>query len=512
MVGVKIKKTQNGLMARPPVVVILGHVDSGKTSILDFIRKTHIAEKESGGITQHIGAYQIEVGNPPSPKATEGRRKITFIDTPGHEAFSAMRSRGAKVADIAILVIDSCKGVEPQTKEAILHIKKANIPLIVALNKIDRQEANPEKAKRELTKEDVLVESMGGKVPAVEVSASTGKGIEELLEMIFLVGEMESLKSNSAIPAEGWIIESRLDSQAGIAAALIINQGTLKVGDIIGTPSAFGKIKDLKDFQGKLIERALPSDPVAVFGLESLPKVGENFKSFPSLEEARATIKTLEKREPSEVSPVSPDKAVLNVILKADYLGSLEAIENVLKEIPHEKVALTIIKLEAGEINETDIKLAKSGRAKILGFRVKANPVAKSLALREKIKIANFEVIYDLVEGVRKLMEAQIKPEIVRMDLGKMKVLAVFLTEKNRQVVGGRIFEGEIEKGSQLEVVRNEEMIGRGKIINLQKNKKDVEKARKGEECGILYEGDAKIEKDDVLAAFKEGRVKDDEL
>ena len=491
-------KNGGGQIQKPPVAVVLGHVDSGKTSILDFIRRTQVAEKEAGGITQHIGAYQIE----------QDGKKITFIDTPGHESFSAMRSRGARVADIAILVIDTTQGLQPQTREAISHIKKAQIPFIVALNKVDRPEADPEKVKRELQKEEILVEDLGGKVPQVLTSAKTGQGIDELLELIILVAEMEDLKADTQKPGQGVVIESYLDSQRGPTATLILNQGVLKLNDIVGAPSTLGKIKILENFQGRLIQKVLPGEPAVVIGFELAPKLGENFKVFPDIENAKKYLETREKKEIPEMPEIGPEQKILNLILKTDVLGSIEAIEEVLKELPKEKVILRILKAEVGEVNESDIKLAKSGKAIILGFRVKANLAAKQLAEREKIKMMNFEIIYDLVEGVRSFMEKIVTPEVVREEVGKVKVLAIFLSEKNRQIVGGKAIEGEVKKGVQIEVFRDEQLVGRGKLINLQRNKKDVEKVGKGEECGILYEGDVKIEAGDVLAIYTEERRK----
>jgi len=478
-------------------VVVLGHIDHGKSSLLEAIKDLKITEKESGGITQHIGAYQIE----------EQGKKITFIDTPGHEAFSQMRARGAKVADIAILVVDSSEGVKAQTKEAISHIKKADIPAIVALNKIDKPEADPEKVKRELQKEDFLVESMGGKIPSIEISAKTGKGIPELLELISLVAEMEGLKADPEKPAEGVIIESYLDNLRGPTATLLLTEGSLKKGDIIGTPSAFTKVRNLENFQGKPIEKALPSDPVIVFGFNQVPRVGEAFKIFPDLESAQNYLEAPKKISP-QVLEVSEEKKVLNLILKADVLGSIEAIEEILKDLPQEKVALRILKSEVGNINESDLKLAKGGRAVILGFRVGFDPIAQKLAERERVKVMTFEVIYELVEGIRKLMERFVEPEEVRVDLGKVKVLAKFLAEKNRQIIGGKVIEGEVKRGSLIEVFRGEEKIGQGKIINLQKNKKDVDSVSKGEECGILFEGSTKIEGGDVLLIYTEEKRK----
>jgi len=492
-----IEKREN-LISRAPIVVVLGHVDSGKTSILDAVRKTHVAEKETGGITQHVGAYEVELQG----------KKITFIDTPGHEAFSAMRARGAKVADIAILVVDGVAGVQDQTKEAITHIKKAGIPMIIAINKIDRPEADPEKIKRELAKENILVESIGGKVPSVEVSAKTGKRIGDLLELILLVAEIENLKGDISKPGEGVVIESYLDSHRGPTATLLLRDGILKPGEIVGTFSTFGKIKMLENFQGKKIEIAYPSMPVISIGFEDVPRVGERFKVFGTIEEAQNNIPKVEKEEKREVFLITPDKKVLNLILKTDVLGSIEPIENVLKGLPQEKVILRILKAEVGDINESDFKLAQSAKAKILGFRVKITPVAKSLAEREKIKILTFEIIYDLVRAVRELMEKILEPEIVRIDLAKLKTLLIFWTEGSRQIVGAKVLEGEVKKGTKIEVIRGEEKVGQGKLINLQINKKDVEKAIRGQECGILYEGDAKIQEGDILVIFTKEKRK----
>jgi len=492
-----IEKREN-LISRAPIVVVLGHVDSGKTSILDAVRKTHVAEKETGGITQHVGAYEVELQG----------KKITFIDTPGHEAFSAMRARGAKVADIAILVVDGVAGVQDQTKEAITRIKKAGIPMIIAINKIDRPEADPEKIKRELAKENILVESIGGKVPSVEVSAKTGKRIGDLLELILLVAEIKNLKGDISKPGEGVVIESYLDSHRGPTATLLLRDGILKPGEIVGTFSTFGKIKMLENFQGKKIEIAYPSMPVISIGFEDVPRVGERFKVFGTIEEAQNNIPKVEKEEKREVFLITPDKKVLNLILKTDVLGSIEPIENVLKGLPQEKVILRILKAEVGDINESDFKLAQSAKAKILGFRVKITPVAKSLAEREKIKILTFEIIYDLVRAVRELMEKILEPEIVRIDLAKLKTLLIFWTEGSRQIVGAKVLEGEVKKGTKIEVIRGEEKVGQGKLINLQINKKDVEKAIRGQECGILYEGDAKIQEGDILVIFTKEKRK----
>lgn len=492
-----VGKKQQNLISRPPVVVVLGHVDHGKSSILEKIKDLKITAKEAGGITQHIGAYEVE----------HQGKKITFIDTPGHEAFSAMRSRGAKVADIAILVVAAEEGVKPQTKEAISHIKKAQIPMIVAINKMDKPGADPEKVKRELSAQDVLVESMGGKVPSVELSAETGKGISDLLEIILLVAEMEDLKGSISQSAEGVLIESYMDSNRGPTTTLILQNGIFKKGDILGTSSAAGKVKIMENFQGAPIEKALPSMPVIIIGFENVPGVGERFKVFADIETAKKELEGIVKPGP-QVLDIEPDKKVLNLILKVDVLGSLEAIEKVLKELPQEKVILRILKGEVGEINESDVKLAQGAKAVIVGFRVKTNPIAQKLSLREKIKIMCFEVIYELAQAVRQVLEKKVRPEIVRIDLGKVKILAIFRTEKNRQIIGGKVIEGEVKRGASLEVFRNEGKVGQGKITKLQKEKKEIGEVGKGAECGILYQGDTQIEEGDVLKVYTEERRK----
>ncbi|PJA01078.1 translation initiation factor IF-2 [bacterium (Candidatus Gribaldobacteria) CG_4_10_14_0_2_um_filter_33_15] len=485
----------HGQVTRPPVVVILGHVDHGKTSILDFIRKAHVAERETGGITQHIGAYEIEH---PSTGSRQGG-KITFLDTPGHEAFSAMRSRGAKIADIAILVVAADEGVKTQTKEAISTIKKAGIPMIVAINKIDKSNIDIKKVERELSVKEVLLESQGGKVPAVKISAKTGQGIEELLEMIILVAEMEGLKTDISKPVKGTVIEASLDSKKGPIATIILSEGTLKIGEIIGTHFSFGKIKSMTDFSSKQIKIGFPSQPVVVFGFEKPPMVGEKIKVFQSFEEAKKEIK--EEKRILPVFFVEKDKKVLNIILKADVLGSLEAIKEALFNLSQEKIILRILKSGVGNIDISDIKLAEDGKAKIFGFRVKTDSAAKSLIDKMKIKPKIFEIIYELIQAVRETMEKMVEPEILKKEIGKVKILTIFKVAQ-RQIIGGKVIEGEIEKGKECEVIRNEELIGKGKILNLQRNKKEVENISRGNECGILFEGEIKIKEEDILVIY----------
>jgi translation initiation factor IF-2 len=506
------EKEQKNIQVRPPVVVILGHVDHGKSSILEAIKDLKITARESGGITQHIGAYQVE----------HQGKKITFIDTPGHEAFSAMRSRGAKVADIAVLVVAAEEGVKPQTKEAIEHIKKSGLPAIVALNKIDKKEAQPERVKEELSKNNLSVESLGGQIPSINVSAKTKQGIDELLEIILLVAEMEELKGDLSQPASGLVIESHQNNKRGATATLLVKQGILSNQDIIGTGSAIGKIKTMEDFRFSPIEKALASTPAIVTGFNQVPQVGEKFYTFESLELARvkAERKAAKRKEEKEVFVFEPDKKILNIILKSDVRGSLEAIRASLKSIPVDEVILRILKAEVGDINESDIKLAESSKAKIIGFRVKASLTIRQLAQHKKVKMLLFDIIYELIQGVRELLSKLLTPEISKNILGQLKVMALFRTEKDRQIVGGKVIKGQIKQGTLIDIIRPtrsaspgdaggaDKKIGQGKLVQLQRDKKEIEEVNKGQECGILFKGIEKIEKGDVLEIYEEKREK----
>jgi len=496
------KKTEH-LEIRPPIVVVLGHVDHGKTTLLDYIRKTNVAEKESGGITQHIGAYQVEYDG----------KKITFIDTPGHEAFSQMRSRGAKVADIAILVVAAEEGVKPQTKEVISHIKEFKIPVVVAFNKIDKPEANATKVAGELAKQGIVVESQGGDVPSVNISAKNGQGINELLEILLLVAEMEGLKANPKKSASGVVIESYLDSKRGPTATLLVRDGTLKKGDVVICGDSYGKIRILENFQGDPIDKALPSTPAVIIGLNETPIVGEKFSVVTNIKEAEKRAnkykqKRIEKSSQSVADQSGGQKKTLNIILKADVKGSLEAIEEMLNNIEQKEVRINILKSEAGDVSESDIKLAYSSDAIIIGFRIKVPAFISNLANRQKIRIKTFNVIYELVEEVRKGLAKLLEPETVREELGKLKVIAVFKKEKSRMIVGGRVISGKVENKALVDIIRNKEKITTGRIIQLQHNKKDMPEVEKGKEAGILFEGQPVIEEGDVLVVYKEEKKK----
>jgi len=498
----KKQAPNKNLKIRPPIVVVLGHVDHGKTTLLDYIRKANVAEKESGGITQHIGAYQIEYN----------KKIITFIDTPGHEAFSQMRSRGAKVADIAILVIAAEEGIKPQTKEVISHIKEYKISVVVALNKIDKTTANPEKVIGELAKEGIVVESQGGKIPLVSVSAKTGQGVDELLEILLLVAEMEELKADFQKPGSGVVIESYLNAKRGPTAVFLIRKGTLKQGDPVSCGENYGKIKILEDFQKNPIKKAEPSISAIVLGLNGAPIVGEQFNVEQSegiaQEKAQAYKEEHKgKKEPESVEELK-NKKTLTLILKTDVLGSLEAIKGTIDNIPQKEVVVNIIKSKAGDISESDIKLAQSTGATIFGFRIKVSNFIFSLAKRQGVKIKIFDVIYELVEEIRRTLTKLLEPETVKEKLGRMKVLIIFKKEKAKMIIGGKVIFGKIENKVKTDVIRNEEKIGEGKITQLQQNKKNIGEVEKGKEAGILFEGEPIVEQGDILEAYKQVQKK----
>ncbi|PIU14230.1 translation initiation factor IF-2 [bacterium (Candidatus Gribaldobacteria) CG08_land_8_20_14_0_20_39_15] len=494
-----MSEEKNNIIGRQPVVVIMGHVDHGKSSLLEAIREGFvICAKESGGITQHIGAYEAEFNN----------KKITFIDTPGHEAFSAMRERGANVADIAILVVDSAEGPKPQTKEALNFIRKAAIPFIVAFSKIDKPEADPEKVKRDLAQENVLVESYGGKVLSCEVSAKTKQGIKELLETILLVAEMEELKPDLTAPVQGVVIESAMDSQKGPLATLLVTKGILQEGNIVATNRALGNLRNLADFQGKPLKAAGPGEPVLVLGFEEPPAVGEIFQVFANRAAAQEQIKG--PRECLKQLRIESSNCVkiLNIILKTDVLGSCEAIIGILKNIPHDKVVLRFLKTEVGDINASDVLLAEQTSAKIFGFRVKIDEKTNVLARQREVKIKIFDIIYELSQEARKAMTAVLSPETKRKDLAKFKTMIIFKQDKDEQIIGGRVLDGELVRNVKAEIIRDEAVIGIGRIRGLQKDKKDIGKAEKGQEVGILFQSEFPAQENDILVAFSEEKEK----
>jgi len=492
------KDPDTNFAPRPPIVVVLGHVDHGKTSILDKIRQTKVAEKETGGITQHIGAYQVE----------HKGKKITFLDTPGHEAFSAIRSRGARVADVAVLVVAADEGVKSQTKETIQIIKEAKIPFVVAINKTDKEGANPMHVKQELAEQEVMVEGYGGTVPTVELSARTGEGINELLEMILLVAELEELRAPLDTPAKGVIIESHKDSRRGLVATGIVIEGELKVGDWISAGDAFGRVKSLENFLGKPIKIATASQPCAILGWETAPRVGQEFKVAAGREEAEkislaeavlGPINVFAKEAGTPVASAKggatgqaegeiTNKKVANLIVKADVQSSLEAIDQVLRAIHSEEVDYKVVNYGVGTINDADVKNAVAMKASIIGFRVNIDESVRQMAEREKISAQTFDIIYGLAEAVRSIMSELLEPEIKRIPLGKVKIIAIFKNLGKSQVVGGKVTQGKVVRGAMIDVIRNGALLITGRLGQLQHDKADVAEVAEGLEAGIRFD------------------------
>lgn len=491
------------LKPRPPVVVVLGHVDHGKTMLLDTIRKTKVIETEAGGITQAIGAYQ----------AVHKDRPVTFIDTPGHEAFSAMRSRGARVADVAILVVAADDGVKPQTKEAIDILNAAALPFVVAINKIDKPDANPDKVKKDLAALNLNPEEWGGSIVMVPISAKANTNINELLDAVLLVAEVEKGKmvANPKGKLLGTIIESHVDPGEGAIATVLVHNGTLRAGDTVRAGDAFGKVKALKDSFGKIVKEAPPSFPVRILGLKGVPKVGDNLIVAQDLKELKKKAK---KHSPSETmaAPVIPEAApteeehttqTLNLVLRADRLGSLEAIQDALGKLKHEDVKITIIQHGLGNVTEADVLRADTSKALLLAFGSAITPAAEAVAKGRDLTMKTFSVIYDLIDYVKEQAEALLAPEVIETMFGRLIVLAIFRTENASMVVGGRVEEGKVVAGSKVRVLRKGTEVSQGTISQLQHNKTQAKEVAEGQEAGIKYQGSPVIAVGDNLISYQ---------
>lgn len=488
---------KDGTVHRSPIVVVMGHVDHGKTTLLDYIRKSRVAEKETGGITQHVGAYVVE-----SPK------KITFIDTPGHEAFREMRSRGARVADVGVLVVAADEGVKPQTKEAIAILKEAKIPFAVAINKIDRPGKDPERVKKELSENGVQVESWGGTVPSVEVSAKSGENIDGLINVILLLAELEELSGDPAKPAEGVVIESHRDSRRGATATILIRDGSLARGNFVVIDGAISSVKILEDFQGNAVDEVSLSDPVRIAGLAEVPEVGSDIRAFPSKAEAEAYAASHQKQTVRTVAESEEGKSYINIILKADFSGSREAIEGVLAGMQLPDIGLRMIRSEVGDINDSDLQLALSSTNVVLiGFKVKFPPHLAEQAKQNGVAVITGEIIYEIFDSLKTAIAHLIPAEIRENIIGKLKVLKFFKQEKSKQVIGGRVIEGKLQPGALLRVIRKDVVQGKGKIFGLQERKQAVQEVAEGNECGLLVEADMLIAENDILEAYKEERI-----
>jgi len=499
-----LKKEKSGeQMDRPPVVTIMGHVDHGKTTLLDSIREANVAKGEAGGITQAISGYQVEYKG----------RVITFIDTPGHETFEFMRKRGASLADIAILVVAADDGVKPQTKEAVNHAREAGVPIVVAINKIDKEGANLEKVKTELSEIDLQPEEWGGKTVMVPVSALEKKGIDDLLEMVLLTADIEPPQAIADRLALGSVIESHLDKNLGPLATILIHTGTLQKGDNVVVGKSTGRVRRMMDFRGKEITKAGPSVPVTVVGLGDVPAAGDIMQVVEESGEAR--LKAASRRAPVKKLAGAEDKEdkrkTLALVLIADSQGSLEAITQTIEAMVPREVRLSIIRAEVGTVTDSDVLTAAAAGATIYAFNTNIAGMSRKLAEKEKVEIKSHDVIYRLSEDVREEIEARLPVEIVRTDIGKLKVLKVFFSTQKKKIVGGDVTEGKVLVGAQITVRRpaladkagkDKSVVGEGKIVQMQREKTEIKKAAKGDQVGLTVEGKGKIKEGDVLDVF----------
>ncbi len=496
----KTETQKKMVLERPPVVVVMGHIDHGKSTLLDYIRKTNIVDKEAGGITQHVSAYEatVDVGS--------AKRRVTFLDTPGHEAFQTLRARGAKVADVAILVVSTEDGVKPQTIEAIKRIKEQNIPFIVALNKIDRPNANIDRTKISLAENEVYVEGYGGTVSSVPVSAKTGEGIPELLELVFLSTDVLELKGDASNLATGVVIESKLDARKGISATLVIKDGSLTSGQVIVAGESYAVVRIMENDRGEKIKDATFSTPITITGWSELVPAGAEFKTFESKNEALSYTEAfkLQKAKPDRPESVNPDEALLPVIIKADTLGSLEALIYEIKKLGSDLIKPKIVLADVGAIGEGDVKTAVVGKkAYILGFNTKADPAAKILAERDGVSVEIYSIIYKLTERVAALLEEQ-RPRIRTEEVtGSARILRTFSRQKDKQIIGGKVDEGLLSVGETIRIMRRGTEIGTGRIRGLQQQKQEVKEIKAGTEFGSLVESKFELAVGDVLQAFK---------
>lgn len=495
---------RQGPVAVPPIVTVLGHVDHGKTTLLDTIRRTHVAEQEEGGITQHIGAYEVEWKG----------RSITFIDTPGHEAFTAMRARGAQVTDIAVLVVAADDGVMPQTREAIHHAQAAKVPLLVAINKIDLPTANPERVKQQLADIGLLPEEWGGETIVVPLSAKTGQGVEDLLEMILLLAEMEGLRGDPRKPAEGVVIESSLQKGQGPVATLLVLDGTLRRGDFLVVGTAYGRVRQMLDHLGRPVKEAGPSKPVQVIGLSEVPEVGTRIEVVEDertarrlAEERREQLreKQLQRSQPSLESLLQRSeegKKVLHLILKADVVGSLEAIEAAIARLSNEEVSIEILHTGVGTITQSDVLLAEASKALIVGFRVGISSADRQLAEGMGVQIKQYNLIYDLLEGMRELVSGMLEPRWEEIVLGHAQVLQVFRVARFGQVAGCRVVDGRLVRGEKVRVARQGSILFEGRLDSLRRVQEDVLEVPAGQECGVGLLGFNEFQPGDVLECY----------
>lgn len=491
---------------KPPVVTIMGHVDHGKTTLLDSLRESNLVNKESGGITQHIGAYQI----------TYNKKPITFIDTPGHEAFTKLRARGAKSTDIVVLIVAGDDGVMPQTKEAIDHAKAADVPIIVAINKMDRPEADADRVKQQLSKEGLLVEDWGGEVVSIEISAKEKTNLNELLEMILLVSEITEHKGNPNVPAQGFVLEARLEAKKGPMASVIIQHGVLKQGEAFISGVNFGKVKALFDENGKVLKEAGLSMPVEILGFSDVPSAGDLFQVVPDLEVAKRIsqyrVAQTQPETPVRKESLTLDQLFKNIeegdvkdlplVIKADVHGSVEVLKDVLPNLSTDQVKIKIILAATGKITESDIHLASASNAIILGYNTKPSPAILDYAKQENVEIRSYDVIYHLTEDIKKAMIGLLEPLVKESYLGRAEIRRIFNIPRTGLIAGCLVLDGKITRNAQIRIIRGEETIHQGRIASLKHLKNNVTEVKRDYECGIGIEGFKEIQEGDIIEAF----------
>ncbi len=503
-------ENKNNLIERPPVIAIMGHIDHGKSTLLDYIRKTNIVDSEAGGITQRISAYEV------IHKAKDGKEhKITFLDTPGHASFQAMRVRGAKVADIAILVVSAEDGVKPQTVEALKTILAAEIPYIVAINKIDKPGADVNRIKTNLAENEIYLEGYGGTIPFVPISAKTGEGIPDLLDLIVLATEVEELKADANKPATGVIIEANLDKRKGITASLIIKDGSMKTGMVVASGTALCPVRIFENFLGKQIKEATFSNPVRIIGWSELPQVGMTFQTFENKKDAEAYVAANKLNAGSKYTQpeqANEDVAVIPILIKAHEAGGLDAVQHELKKIADKpgvdggasKIKIKIIQAGIGDISENDVKLASARpNTLIVGFSTKVDATAKSQAEKMGIEVQVFDIIYKLTEWLEKVVAERTPKTLVEESTGTAKVLKIFSKTKDKQVLGGRVEQGMLVLGAEVKITRRNFEIGTGRVRELQRMKNKVSEVPEGQEFGTLIESKIEIAPGDRLESFR---------
>jgi translation initiation factor IF-2 len=501
------------LEPRPPVVTVMGHVDHGKTSLLDAIRETEVAAGEAGGITQHIGAYQVH----------HEEKTITFLDTPGHAAFTAMRARGARVTDVAVVVVAADDGVMPQTKEAIDHARAADVPILIAVNKIDKEDAQPERVRNELASEGLTPEDWGGETVYCDVSAKTRQGLDNLLDMILLVTELEELGANPDAPASGTVIESQLDPGRGPVVSILVQRGTLRVGDALVAGPQWGKVRAMTDFTGERVEEAGPGMPVEVLGFDGVCEAGEHVRVVENDRRARQLAgeranrlksEALARRQARKVSleevfsrAQEGEIKELNIVLKADVAGSLEALQDEIAKVPQERVAINIIHSQTGGINESDVMLASASDAIVIGFNVRPLIDAKRAAEREGVDVRTYSVIYKITEDLRNAMEGLLEAVEVEETLGEAEIKQTFKASRVGRIAGCVVIQGKVARDASVRLIREGTVIWDGRLGSLRRFKDDVQEVEEGQECGIVLEGYADVKEGDVLEFFKTKQV-----